>query len=233
MKYTYECFDVCSWVQAHLLRVWECVWLRVRACLRQQFRAAQSMLGSLSLQIKQGKITQVHRGEDLPSPTFSVFPFSITSSISPFLLRLCFTFHLLLGQWNNLGKKWWEKCQKRVNNSLTSFISSAVACLSNYFGIVGKCLIQCSTHMEMGHLYKKPIFKVIFFGNLDYTINKILTLHRSIVLSRPNGYDFVGFLKIFKLFIMFPVFPRPPTCTSGTSSELFGEPAPGPQGSGL
>lgn len=66
MKYIYvhNCFDVCSWVQTHL--VWECAWMRVRACLRQQFRAAQSMLGSLSLQIRQEEITQVYRGSTIP-----------------------------------------------------------------------------------------------------------------------------------------------------------------------
>lgn len=70
-------------------RIWyECESVRAeaRACLRQQLRAAQSMLGSLSLQIRQGEITQVHRGENPPSPTFYVcLPFSITPSITPFL----------------------------------------------------------------------------------------------------------------------------------------------------
>lgn len=37
MKYIYvhDCFDVCSWVQTHLVRVWECVWVHahVRACV--------------------------------------------------------------------------------------------------------------------------------------------------------------------------------------------------------
>lgn len=52
-------------------RIWfVCEGMRVRVCLRQQFRAAQSMLGSLSLQIMQGKITQVHRGENHPPLLF-------------------------------------------------------------------------------------------------------------------------------------------------------------------
>lgn len=37
MKYIYvhDCFDVCSWVQTHLVRVWECMWVhaRVRVCV--------------------------------------------------------------------------------------------------------------------------------------------------------------------------------------------------------
>lgn len=83
---TFMCMIVLMCVQ-ECKRIWyECesaCGLRVHACLRQQFRAAQSMLGSLSLQIRQGEITQVHRGENPPSPTFSVcLPFSITPSIS-------------------------------------------------------------------------------------------------------------------------------------------------------
>lgn len=60
-----------------------CACTCVCVCLRQQFRAAQSMLGSLSLQIRQEKITQVHRGESPPSPTLSVcLPLPIAPSIS-------------------------------------------------------------------------------------------------------------------------------------------------------
>lgn len=57
----YECKE-------HILCKSACEGACVSACLRQQFRAAQSMLGSLSLQIRQGEITQVHRGENPPSP---------------------------------------------------------------------------------------------------------------------------------------------------------------------
>lgn len=129
MKYIYvhDCFDVCSWVQTHLVRVWECVRMRVRACLRQQFRAAQSMLGSLSLQIKQGEITQVHRGENPPSPTFSVcLPFSITPSISSFLshAHLYQPTSTVLFQFYENVTLWWREMRNKERKILQSLLLS-------------------------------------------------------------------------------------------------------------
>lgn len=74
----------CVFMSANASGVHVRVHVGARACLRQQFRAAQSMLGSLSLQIRLGEITQVHRGENPPSPIISV---SISLCLSSPLLH--------------------------------------------------------------------------------------------------------------------------------------------------
>lgn len=82
-------------------------------------------------------------------PHFLCLPFCITSSISPFLLRFCFTFHLVLGRWDNLGTKGRERCWKWVNGSPTSFISSV------FVRLLPRNSCQMFVPMlEMGYCYK-------------------------------------------------------------------------------
>lgn len=151
----YECKE-------HILCKSACEGACVSACLRQQFRAAQSMLGSLSLQIRQGEITQVHRGENPPSPILylsvslslllphSLLFFSYWLVHSTSLLQYYISFMNALS-WS----KWRIKCETHPDSSPGSFtkqVSTFIVSVCSFVSMIELYLLgSLSARMSSFH----------------------------------------------------------------------------------